>query len=74
MKEKILNIISRVTRIDMVDLNNNMNREKLWNSLTHIEVIITLENELDIVFEIDELSELTSTSKIMEVVERKLIK
>lgn len=72
MRENILNIIAKVTKIDVNELKNKMDEEKIWDSLVHIELIISLEKEFSITFDIEELFELTTVSKIIGMIERKI--
>ncbi len=73
MKEKIIDVISSVVKIDSSELLKHMDEEKQWNSLTHIELIITLESEFNITFEDEELMELTTVSKILKIVGKKVL-
>lgn len=72
MEEKVLQLISKITKISIDELMQNTHEEKLWDSLMHIELIITLENEFDITFKEDELAELTSVFRIIDAIERKV--
>lgn len=72
MQEKILEIVSDITKISTEILLKDREKEKLWNSLTHIELIIMLENEFNIEFNDEELAQLTTISKIIELMERKV--
>ena len=71
MKEKILAIISEVTKIGVDELLKKENEPKLWDSLLHVELVIMLEDEFDIFFEQEEISEMTTVKKIVELIERK---
>lgn len=71
MKEKVLEIISRVTKISIGELLIKEAEEKLWDSLIHVELVITLESEFGLFFEPEEIAEMVSVKKILELVERK---
>lgn len=71
MKERILAIISEVTKIGVDELLKKENEPKLWDSLLHVELVIMLEDEFDIFFEQKEISEMTTVKKIVELIERK---
>ena len=71
MKEKILAIISEVTKIGVDELLKKENEPKLWDSLLHVELVIMLEDEFDIFFEQEEISEMTTVKKIVELIESK---
>ena len=71
MKERILAIISEVTKIGVDELLKKENEPKLWDSLLHVELVIMLEDEFDIFFDQKEISEMTTVKKIVELIERK---
>ncbi|MCX4269576.1 MAG: acyl carrier protein [Lachnospiraceae bacterium] len=72
MKEKIISIIAEITKIEQTELLENMDTAKLWDSMKQIEVILALEEEYGIQFEQNELAELTTTGKIVDVLQRKV--
>lgn len=72
MKEKIISIIAEITKIEQTELLENMDTAKLWDSMKQIEVILALEEEYGIQFEQNELTELTTTGKIVDVLQRKV--
>lgn len=72
MKEKILEIISQVTSLDIKDLEKNLEKENLWDSFTHIELIVNLESEFNISFEQDEIAALTTPQKVIDLVLKKV--
>ncbi|EAI3823266.1 TPA: acyl carrier protein [Campylobacter coli] len=56
-----------------VDENTNINMEncKNWTSLTHIDIIMSLEEEFDIKFNKNELSQLTSQNELLKAIKEK---
>ena len=68
MEDKIIEIISSVSKIDKNELAEKKDVEKLWESITHVEVVVALEEEFDIMFEQDEIAEMTTVSKIIDLV------
>ncbi len=56
-----------------VNENTNINMEncKNWTSLTHIDIIMSLEEEFDIRFNKNELSQLTSQNKLLKTIKEK---
>ncbi|EAI3821519.1 acyl carrier protein [Campylobacter coli] len=56
-----------------VNENTNINMEncKNWTSLTHIDIIMSLEEEFDIKFNKNELSQLTSQNKLLKTIKEK---
>ena len=43
-----------------------------WDSLSHMTLVASLETKLGISFEIDEISEMDSVGKIVEIIKKKL--
>lgn len=54
-----------------VDENTNINMEncKNWTSLTHIEIIMSLEEEFDIKFNKEDLNNLKSQQALLEKIQ-----
>jgi acyl carrier protein len=46
----------------------------LWDSLGHMNLVMELEEEFDIQFEVDEITEMSSAGKIIEIIESKGVK
>lgn len=46
----------------------SMQNQELWDSMKHIEIITTLEEELGISFNIEDIPKLTSMQKIVEAI------
>ena len=71
MKQKVLEIISKITKITESDLIEQSNDNRPWDSLGHVEIVIALENELGLFFETEEIADMTTINKIIEIIERK---
>ncbi|MCR4726589.1 MAG: hypothetical protein K5753_05160 [Clostridia bacterium] len=69
--ENVLEIVASVMRKDKAFLKENLDTENLWNSLTKVEIILSIEEECDILFEQEEVKEITTLRKLLEVVEAK---
>ncbi|HEB9340201.1 TPA: acyl carrier protein [Campylobacter coli] len=56
-----------------VDENTNIDMQncKNWTSLTHIDIIMSLEEEFDIKFNKNELSQLTSQNELLKAIREK---
>ena len=73
VSEKLANILSTVfERTISVRDNFSMESSDDWTSLKHIELIVMLEEEFEISFEPEIISELTSQQKLFEYIERQL--
>lgn len=72
MENKVINIISSISKISPEELNAKKDVEKLWESITHVEIIVALEEEFDIMFEQEEIAQMTTVSKIIDLVSSKV--
>ena len=72
MENKVIEIISSVSKLSNQELLEKKDVEKLWESITHVEVVVALEEEFDIMFEQEEIAQMTTVSKIIELVNSKV--
>lgn len=72
MDDKIIEIISRVSKKDILDIKSNMDQEKLWDSLNHVELIVALEAEFSIFFDQEEIAVMVTPLKVIKFVQKKL--
>ena len=73
VSEKLANILSTVFE-KTISVRDNFSMESSddWTSLKNIELIVMLEEEFEISFEPEIISELTSQQKLFEYIERQL--
>ncbi len=64
-ENKLINIMSLLFEKD-VDADLTMQNEDLWDSLKHIEIIMTVEEEFGISFNPEDIPKLTSLKLILE--------
>jgi acyl carrier protein len=67
LETMVLATVAAVLKCE-VFLDSSRKNTDQWDSLKHIEVIFTLENELGLEFSEEELAELDSVGKIVEKV------
>lgn len=72
MKEKVISILSELTKLEKKELLENMDTVKMWDSMKHIEIILAIEEAYGIMFEQEELSELVTITEIIRVLQRKV--
>lgn len=72
MENKIIEIISAIAKINKAELVEKVDVEKLWESIIHVEIVIALEEEFDIVFTQDEIGNMTTILKIIDTVKAKV--
>lgn len=67
MDEKIRNIIAKVLKIDIddVELDTAIGDLPEWDSLHHLNIIVELENEFDIKYAPEDLAELEDVSDLI---------
>jgi acyl carrier protein len=74
IKERIYFVMSVVFDIDKDQINDNSEPGLIenWDSLRHMNLIVALEEEFDIVFSDDEMTELLNMKLILSVISDKL--
>ncbi|HEB9356498.1 TPA: acyl carrier protein [Campylobacter coli] len=72
MEKKFYEILENILETK-VNENTNINMEncKNWTSLTHIDIIMSLEEEFDIKFNKNELSQLMSQNELLKAIKEK---
>lgn len=68
---KILELIASITKQDIDFLKGNLDTENLWNSLTRVEILLTLEEEYEIFFDEEEIKEIKTINQLIKIVEGK---
>ena len=71
MKEKILKLISKVMEVDITSLNENSSSKNVdnWDSLSHMNLIVAIEEEFEIELSDEQIVEMISISKIIQALE-----
>lgn len=72
MEEKIIDIMKQVLSTDDISASTDQSNCEKWDSLHHLNLIVELENEFDVEFEPEEIAEMKSVTKVMEVIESKI--
>lgn len=70
MRDRVLEIILEVLKIDQETLDKNMDSVEIWNSLQRVEVLFAIEDEFDIQFSEDALGTLDTPAKLCQAVEQ----
>lgn len=69
MEKQIVQILSQLFEKEIkIGDDFSADKEELWDSMKHIEIIMTLEEEFDISFDPKDIPQLKSLSKIIEKV------
>lgn len=69
MDEKILNIIAKVLKVDIedIELDTAIGDLPEWDSLHHLHLIVELENEFGIKYSPEDLAELEDVSDLISL-------
>lgn len=67
-RERILLVVSRVMRVPMSELNEESSSKnvKAWDSLAHMQLIAVLEQEFDIRFTMNDITNAKNLGELME--------
>ncbi|EAJ6142085.1 acyl carrier protein [Campylobacter lari] len=73
MENKFYEILENILEVK-VDENSNLNIQncKNWTSLNHIDIIMSLEEEFEVKFSKDELSQLKSQNELLQAIKSKV--
>ncbi len=73
MLEKIQSAFSEVFGVDssIVTTETTINNLKEWDSLKHLQMIMKLESNFGVKFEMGEIAQMDSVQKIIEVLDSK---
>ncbi len=72
MSEQVFQLISEVSKKSVEELKASQNDTGLWDSLLHVELVFALEAEFDIFFSPDEIAEIDTPAKIVEILQLKV--
>lgn len=69
---QIIKVIQQTIGNDVViNINSNKTNTKKWDSLTHLNLIIELENAFDLSFTMEEMEKMISVNTIIEIINNK---
>lgn len=66
MKDKVLQIVSEIAKKDVEELKVRYDERGVWNSLTRVEIIMTLEDEFDIEYTDEEIAQMSTPRLVVE--------
>ena len=69
--DKILELIAAITKKDISFLRVNLDTENLWNSLTRVEIFLTIEEEFDIFFDEEDIKSIKTINQLVKAIEDK---
>ncbi|MGD0382167.1 MAG: acyl carrier protein [Thermoguttaceae bacterium] len=73
MRERLANIFHKAFGLDINSFSPNIAPEDVpnWDSIGHMNLVMYLEQEFNQRFEVDEIMEMSSPAKIMEILAAK---
>jgi acyl carrier protein len=74
MENRIKEILALICELELDQMTEDASQKTIekWDSLNHMNLIVSIENEFDIVFEDDEILSLTSLAALIDSVKAKL--
>ena len=72
MKEKVIEIMKDVLETEDLSLNTSQENCENWNSLRQLNLVSELEDEFDVEFEPEEIAEMKSVERVLEILQSKL--
>ena len=72
--QELNRILNKVLKIDIRELNENLSMQdcEIWDSLKHMELIISIEENLNIELSMDDVMNMTDIKTIKKIVNEKL--
>jgi acyl carrier protein len=72
MDERIKAVMANVFNVAMADLNDNSSPEQIdtWDSLTHMNLMVALEEEFEVKFDDDHILQINDFGSICDVLVR----
>ena len=71
MEEKVLEILKDLFELDTVDASCSQENCEKWDSMGQLNLVVELESEFDVTLEPEEIAEMTSVAKIVEILKSK---
>ena len=70
MEDRINKIFSELLRIPYEDINNNISMEDfdIWDSLSHMELVVSIEEEFKIELTVDEIVAMQNVGEIKRII------
>ena len=72
--QELNRILNKVLKIEIRELNENLSMQdcEIWDSLKHMELIISIEENLNIELSMDDVMNMTNIGTIKKIVNEKL--
>ena len=73
MEQQVKQVMADVLNLDPATINGSTSRDRTasWDSLNHINLVVALEQEFQVSFEVSEIEAMLSYMDILEILEQK---
>ena len=73
IENKIKKIMSTIFNIDLNEISDNFSQKNIdkWDSMAHMNLIVGLEKEFDLIFDANEITEMINLKSIMVIIKNK---
>lgn len=74
VEEQVKQLMADILNLDLDSIDGSTSKDTTasWDSLSHINLIVALEQEFQVSFEVSEIESMLSYSDILETLEKKL--
>ena len=74
MRKEIITIMSDVFELNLLEFEGDIKQEDIenWDSLSHLTLVVELEEFFSVSFEPEDISEMNSLAKIQEILQIKI--
>lgn len=74
MEEQVRQVMADILNLDLNSIDGSTSKDSTssWDSLSHINLIVALEQEFQVSFEVSEIESMLSYQDILETLGRKL--
>jgi acyl carrier protein len=74
MRKEIITIMSDVFELNLLEFEGDIKQEDIenWDSLSHLTLVVELEEFFSVSFEPEDISEMNSLAKIQEILQKKI--
>ena len=71
LRERLLSILRTVLENEHLDETVSQNNCEEWDSLHHLQLIVALESEFDVILEPEEISEMQDFETVLTIISQK---
>ncbi len=71
MHDKIIAMIASFAKRETGDIEGRLDEKGLWDSFSHVELVLLLESEFGVFFEQEEIAGMNTPRTVIEVVQNK---